>query len=76
MASDNRVDLLQNLDPQVVEELLPLVARAERHDIAMLLSYPESSAGAVMTTEYASLPANITASEALQRMRTKRRTAR
>jgi len=69
MASDNRVDLLQNLDPQVVEELLPLVARAERHDIAMLLSYPESSAGAVMTTEYASLPANITASEALQRMR-------
>src|ERR1700704_2018249 len=24
MASDNRVDLLQHLDPQVVEELLPL----------------------------------------------------
>ena len=69
MASDNRVDLLQNLDPQVVEELLPLVAKAERHDIAMLLSYPESSAGAVMTTEYASLPANITAADALQRLR-------
>jgi magnesium transporter len=69
MAPDNRVDLLQHLDPQVVEELLPLVAKAERHDIAMLLSYPEHSAGSVMTTEYASLPANITVSEALQRLR-------
>lgn len=69
MAPDIRVDLLRQLDPQVVEELLPLVARAERHDIAMLLSYPEHSAGAVMTTEYASLPANITVAEALQRLR-------
>ncbi len=69
MAPDNRVDLLQHLDPQVVEELLPLVAKAERHDIAMLLSYPEDSAGSVMTTEYASLPANIMVSEALQRLR-------
>ena len=35
----------------------------------MLLSYPEHSAGAVMTTEYASLPANITVADALQRLR-------
>ncbi len=69
MASDNRVDLLKHLDPEVVEELLPLVARAERHDIRMLLSYPEDSAGSVMITEYASLPANITAAEALHRLR-------
>jgi magnesium transporter len=69
MASDNRVDLLKHLDPQVVEELLPLVAKAERHDIRTLLSYPEHSAGAVMTTEYASLPANITVIDALQRLR-------
>ncbi|MCC7084050.1 MAG: magnesium transporter [Pirellulales bacterium] len=70
MAPDNRVDLLRQLDSQVVEELLPLVAKAERHDMAMLLSYPEHSAGSVMTTEYASLPANITVAEALQRLRT------
>lgn len=69
MAPDNRVDLLRQLDEQVVDELLPLVAKAERHDIAMLLSYPEHSAGAVMTTEYASLPANITVADALQRLR-------
>ncbi len=69
MAPDNRVDLLKRLDPQVVEELLPLVAKAERQDIRQLLSYAEGSAGAVMTTEYASIPDNITAGEAISRLR-------
>jgi magnesium transporter len=69
MASDNRVDLLEHLDPEIVEELLPLVAKAERHEIRMMLSYPEHSAGSVMTTEYASLPEDITAGEAMSRLR-------
>jgi magnesium transporter len=69
MAADNRDDLLRELDPELVEEILPLVAKAERHDIRMLLSCPEDSAGALMTTEYASLPAEITAGEAIARLR-------
>lgn len=69
MASDNRDDLLRELDPELVEEILPLVAKAERHDIRMLLSCPEGSAGSLMTTEYASLPADITAGEAIARLR-------
>jgi magnesium transporter len=69
MASDNRDDLLRELDPDLVEEILPLVAKAERHDIRMLLSCPEGSAGALMTTEYASLPADVTAGEAITRLR-------
>jgi magnesium transporter len=69
MAADNRDDLLRELDPDLVEDLLPLVAKAERHDIRMLLSCPEDSAGALMTTEYASLPAGITAGEAIARLR-------
>jgi len=69
MAADNRDDLLRELDPGFVEEILPLVAKAERHDIRMLLSCPEDSAGALMTTEYASLPADITAGEAIARLR-------
>ncbi|MEN9667001.1 MAG: hypothetical protein RLZZ326_3364, partial [Planctomycetota bacterium] len=69
MAADNRVELLRELDPDLVEEILPLVAKAERHDIRMLLSCPENSAGALMTTEYASLPADITAGEAVARLR-------
>jgi len=69
MAADNRDDLLRELDPEFVEEILPLVAKAERHDIRMLLSCPENSAGALMTTEYASLPADVTAGEAVSRLR-------
>ena len=69
MAADNRDDLLRALDPELVEEILPLVAKAERHDIRMLLSCPEGSAGSLMTTEYASLPADITAGEAIARLR-------
>jgi len=69
MAADNRDDLLRELDPELVEEILPLVAKAERHDIRMLLSCPEGSAGSLMTTEYASLPADVTAGEAITRLR-------
>ncbi|PHX99812.1 MAG: magnesium transporter [Planctomycetaceae bacterium] len=69
MAADNRDDLLRELDSDMVDEILPLVAKAERHDIRMLLSCPEDSAGTLMTTEYASLPADITAGEAVTRLR-------
>lgn len=69
MSPDDRADLLSRLEPQRVEALLPLVAQAERADIRKLLSYPEHSAGSIMTTEYASLPENISVREALDRLR-------
>ena len=69
MAPDDRVDLLERMDPEHVEALLPLIAQAERSDIRKLLSYPEDSAGSIMTTEYASLPDDITLGEAFERLR-------
>ncbi len=69
MSPDDRVDLLERMEPDAVEALMPLLAHAERMDIRRLLSYPEYSAGSIMTTEYASLPADITVGEALQRVR-------
>ena len=69
MSPDDRVDLLSRMPHDRVEDLLPLIAQAERNDIRRLLSYDEDSAGSIMTTEYASLPANITVSEALQQLR-------
>ncbi len=69
MAADNRDDLLREVEPELVEEILPYVAKAERQNIRMLLSCPEDSAGSLMTTEYASLPAEITAGEAIARLR-------
>jgi len=69
MAPDDRVDLLEELDEARVEELLPLVAQAERADIRRLLSYPDGSAGSIMTTEYAWLREAITVGEALDDLR-------
>lgn len=69
MSPDDRVDILERMDEERVEELLPLIAQAERSDIRKLLSYPEHSAGSVMTTDYASLPEDLTASEAIERLR-------
>ena len=65
MSPDDRLGLLEHLDEEQIESLLPLIAQAERDEIRKMLSYPEDSAGAMMTTEYASLPEDITVSEAL-----------
>jgi magnesium transporter len=70
MAPDDRVDLIKNMDQGHVELLLPLIAQAERSDIRKLLSYPEHSAGSIMTTEYASLREGMTVGEALAQLRT------
>ena len=69
MSPDDRVDLLEHMDEEQIEALLPLIAQAERDEIRKMLSYPEDSAGAMMTTEYASLPDDVTVSEALNRLR-------
>ena len=69
MAPDDRVDLLSRMPQDRVDELLPLIAKAERADIRKLLSCEEGTAGSIMTTEYASLAEDITAREALERLR-------
>ncbi len=69
MSHDDRVDLLKRLERDVVDSLLPLVAKADREDIRRLLSYPEHSAGSVMTTDYATLPSDIPVSEAISHVR-------
>jgi len=70
MSPDDRADLVQALPEEVQQELLPLLAHAERADIRRLVSYPEDTVGAVMTTDYATLPEDITTGQALERLRT------
>ena len=65
MSPDDRVDLLDETDEAVVQELLPLMPADERRDILRLRSYPEDSAGAVMTTDFAKLSESLTVREAL-----------
>lgn len=69
MSHDERADLVNRLDEDFVDEVLPNLAQAEREDIRRLTSYEPETAGAVMTTDYVTLPPHITVREALERIR-------
>lgn len=69
MSHDERADLASRLPPERIEEIMPLLAHAEREDIRSLASYRQGTAGAVMTSDYATLPAEITAAAAIDRLR-------
>lgn len=66
---DDRADLVQRLDPNVAEQILPLVAKAEREDIRKLTSYAEGTAGALMSSDYATLRPDVTVAQALEQVR-------
>ncbi len=65
LSPDDRVDLLQDVDEGVVSDILPLMPVEERRDYLRLSQYPESTAGAVMTTDFAKLPETLTVREAI-----------
>jgi magnesium transporter len=69
MSHDERADLVSRLPAARLEQIMPLLAHAEREDIRMLAAYREGTTGAVMTSDYATLPAEITAAQALDRLR-------
>jgi magnesium transporter len=69
MSSDDRADFIQALPERTADSILPLLAQAERNDVKRLVSYKERTAGALMTSEYASLPADVTVGEGLTRLR-------
>ncbi len=68
LAADDRVDILDDVDERIVEELLPLMPTEERREYLRLRSYPEGTAGAVMTTEAAKLGEELTVGEALKEL--------
>jgi magnesium transporter len=69
MSHDDRVDLMRRLSPRVADGLLRLVDDADRKDIAALLRNAEGTVGALMTTDYAWVPQNLLAGEAIDRLR-------
>lgn len=69
MSADERVDLLKRLPEDKQEVILPGLAHAEREDVRRLFSYPEGTAGSVMTSDYVALSPEDTVSEALARLR-------
>lgn len=65
---DDRVDLIQGLPNEAVDEILLLLPVSERRDIERLRSYPEDTAGALMTTEVAKLSEKLTVGQALDEL--------
>jgi len=68
LAADDRVDLLQELTDERVDEILPLLPPADRRDIQRLRAYPDGTAGALMTTEMAKLDEKWTVRQALDEL--------
>ena len=69
MYADDRADLFKQLPEKLRENVLPALAQAEREDIRRLSAYSEGTAGAAMTSEYVALPPNLSASQAIDRLR-------
>ena len=69
MEPDEAADLLGDLPKGRKEDLLALMEKEDADDVRKLLAYPEESAGGIMTTEYASIKPNLTATEAIEVLR-------
>jgi magnesium transporter len=68
LAADDRVDILQHLDDDLVDELLLLLPTEDRRDILRLQSFPEGTAGSVMTTDVVMLDEKLSVADALQEL--------
>lgn len=69
MSPDDRAVLFDELPAGVVKRLLQQLSPEERQATAMILGYPEGTAGRVMTTEYVRLREGLTVGEALNKIR-------
>jgi magnesium transporter len=69
MSHDERADLWKALSADQRATLLPALAQAEREDIRRLAAYPEGTAGAAMTSDYATLAPDMTVAQAIAHLR-------
>lgn len=69
MASDDAADVLNELPDAKAEELLDLMEHEEAAEVKELREYDEDEAGSLMTTEYISLPENLTADATINQLR-------
>ncbi|GAB4113063.1 MAG: magnesium transporter [Candidatus Caldatribacteriota bacterium] len=69
MDADDAADFLGEIAPQESRELLDLMPKEEAEEIEELLSYKENTAGSIMTSDFVALPENLTAEEAIKKIR-------
>ena len=69
MFLDDTVDIIDEMPANVVKRILLAADPDERKTINELLEYPDDSAGSLMTPEFVSLSANMTVSDAFDKIR-------
>lgn len=69
MSPDEAADLLAELPAQRSVDLLELMEDEEAEEVRKLLSYPEDTAGGIMTTDVAAIRPGLTASQAIEAIR-------
>ncbi len=74
LSADRATDIFQQLPPVDRTRLLSLLAPENRGPIESLLIYPPNTAGALMTTEFVSVPSTWTIGQTLQHVRVVERT--
>ena len=66
---DDAVDMLEEMPASVVKRILKNATPQTRAEINRFLSYPEDSAGSVMTSEFIDLTKDMTCAEAINHIR-------
>ena len=66
LPSDKAVEILETLSEDKREELLPFL---KEKDVDHLLSYPEETAGRIMSPDFLALPEDLTVEEAIEEVR-------
>jgi Mg2+ transporter MgtE len=69
MSPDEAADLLAELPQDRSEDLLEMMGTEEREEVKILLSYPEDTAGGLMTTDLVTVTPNMTANQAIESIR-------
>ena len=72
MAADERTDLIEALPEKVGDDLLESLEKVDPEaaaEVEELAQWPEDSAGGLMTTDYVSVPPDLTVADVIQRIR-------
>jgi CBS domain-containing protein len=69
MGPDEAADLLADLSEDRARQILDLMETSDADEVRELLSFPEDTAGGLMTTEYVSVSVGLTAQECIEALR-------
>jgi magnesium transporter len=69
MNPDDAADVVGDLRPEQANQLLGLMQPEEAADVKEVLQYPDESAGGLMTPQFVSVPAGMSAQEAIGYLR-------